>query len=87
MKKTPDKPLNPKLVLAASIIPAAGHVMLGLAHRGLIFLFFMIVLGWLSLRLMPEHASFFGHHIGGLFVYGFSILDAYKIARVRAAIH
>ena len=79
-----QKPTNPRLVLAAAIIPAAGHVLLGLPHRGLIFLFFTLVLGWVSYRLMPENASFFGRHIGGLFVYGLSILDAYRIARVRA---
>jgi hypothetical protein len=78
-----DKPHHPYAVLAASIVPSAGHVMLGLAPRGLTFLFFMIVFGWVSARLMPGHATFIGRHIGGVFIYGLSILDAYKIARVN----
>ena len=49
-------------------------------QRGLMFLFFTIVLGWVSLRLMPETASFFARHVGGIFIYGISVIDAYKIA-------
>lgn len=78
-----DKPLNPRAVLAASIIPGAGHVWLGQAQRGLTFIFFMVILGWVSLRLIPEHMSFFSRHVGGIFIYGVSILDAYKTAKIR----
>jgi hypothetical protein len=78
-----EKPTNPKLVLLASLLPGAGHVMLGLAPRGLQFLFFMLIFGWLSLRLMPEHMSFFARHVGGIFIYGVSIQDAYRIALRR----
>jgi hypothetical protein len=77
-------PRNPYLVMAAALVlPASGHVLLGLATRGLMFLFFMIVLGWASAHLMPDTASFFARHIGGIFVYGLSVIDAYKIARIR----
>ncbi len=78
------KPLNPHKVLAASLIPGAGHVWLGLPQRGLIFIFFMVVLGWVSTKFMPETASFIGRHIGGVFIYGMSILDAYRTAKVRS---
>ena len=64
-------------------MPGSGHVLLGLAQRGLMFLFFTIILGWVSVRLMPETASFFSRHIGGIFIYGISALDAYKTARIR----
>ena len=47
------------------------------------FLFFTIVLGWVSLRLMPETASVFARHVGGIFIYGMSVIDAYKLARVN----
>jgi hypothetical protein len=77
-------PRNPYLVLAASLVlPGSGHVLLGLAPRGLMFLFFIILLGWASAHLMPDTASFFVRHIGGIFVYGLSVIDAYKIARIR----
>ena len=78
-----DKPLNPRLVLAASIVPGAGHVWLGQPQRGLTFIFFMVILGWVSLRLIPEQMSFFSRHVGGIFIYGISILDAYKTAKLR----
>ncbi len=78
------KPVNPYAVLLASlVIPGAGHVILGLAQRGLMFLFFTAILGWVSLRLMPETASFFGRHVGGIFIYGIAALDAYRLARIR----
>lgn len=78
-----DKPQNPKLALALSVLPGFGHVFLGLPFRGLKFLLFIILLGWLSHHLMPPHAGFFGRNIGGIFVWGLSILDAYKVARIR----
>jgi hypothetical protein len=79
-----EKPVNPRKVLAASLIPGAGHVMLGLPQRGLIFIFFMVVLAWISTKFMPETASFIGRHIGGVFIYGMSVLDAYRTAKVRS---
>ena len=80
----PSKTMNPYLILLASLcLPASGHVLLGKPQRGLIFLFFMIVLGWISFRIMPASASFFTRHGGGFLVYGIAALDAYKIARVK----
>jgi hypothetical protein len=79
-----QKPTNPYLILAASIIPSAGHVWLGQAQRGMMWLFFTIILGWVSTKIMPEQMSFFSRHVGGIFIYGLSILDAYKIAKLRA---
>ncbi len=81
-----DRPKNPYLVLFAGLVlPGAGHVLLGQAQRGLTFLFFTAVLGWVSLKIMPEHMSFFSRHVGGIFIYGISVLDAYKIARMKFA--
>ncbi len=71
------------LVAAVSLIPGAGHVLLGQAQRGLMFIFFMTILGWISLKLMPEYASFFGRHIGGVFIWGMSIIDTYRINQKR----
>jgi hypothetical protein len=74
---------SPFLVFAVSLIPGAGHVLLGQAQRGLMFLFFMTILGWISLKLMPEQASFVGRHIGGVFIWGMSVIDAYRINQKR----
>jgi hypothetical protein len=74
-----SKPKKPPLVIAASLVPGAGHVLLGQAPRGLMFIFFMTILGWLSTKIMPETASFVGRHIGGVFIWGMSIIDAYRI--------
>ncbi len=77
----------PRRVLAASaLLPGSGHVMLRLPYRGMQFLFFMVVLGWVSKRVMPADASFFARHVGGILIYGVSVLDAYRIARIRAEV-
>ncbi len=78
-----EKPRPPYAVLAASVIPGAGHVLLGLPQRGLMFLFFTIILGWVSTKIIPPEMSFFSRHAGGIFIYGMSILDAYRIAKVK----
>ena len=77
------KPKNSVLVFAVSLIPGAAHVMLGQAQRGLMFIFFITILGWISLKLMPADASFLGRHIGGVFIWGMSIIDANRINRKR----
>lgn len=77
-------PRNPYFVLAAAIVlPGSGHVLNGVPQRGLVFLFFIILLGWASVNTMPAGASFFGQYIGGVFVYGISVIDAYQTARVN----
>lgn len=79
-----SSPRNPRHVLIAAVLfPGSGHVLQGRAPRGLTFLFFTVILGWASQHIMPETASFFGRHIGGVFVYGISVLDAYKWSRVQ----
>ncbi len=83
----PSKTVNPYLVLIAGLVlPGSGHVILGKPQRGLIFLFFILILGWISYRIMPEQGSFLMRHAGGVLVYGLSALDAYKMARVRQAL-
>jgi hypothetical protein len=78
------RPLSPYLVLATSVLlPGSGHVLNGAPQRGLIFLFFIVLLGWVSVNIMPADASFIGRYIGGVFVYGLSVLDAYKQARIK----
>lgn len=81
---TPSATRRPLAILgAAAVLPGSGHVWLGLVQRGLTFLFFMLVLGWVTTRVAPPDASFVGRHAGGFFVYALSVLDAYRIARIR----
>ncbi len=78
------KPINPYAILALAIVlPGSGHVFSGVAMRGLQFLFFIIVIGWATSKVAPAQASFLGHYAGGVFIYALSILDAYRIARIK----
>ena len=70
---------------AAIVLPASGHVILGVPVRGLQFLFFMVILAWVTAKIAPPDASFIGRHAGGFLIYALSILDAYRIARIRHA--
>ncbi|MFC3321885.1 hypothetical protein [Mesorhizobium cantuariense] len=86
MTSSATAPTNPYLVLGAAIVlPGSGHVILGVPVRGLQFLFFMVILAWVTAKIAPSDASFVGRHAGGFLIYALSILDAYKIARIRTA--
>jgi len=78
-------PAHPKLILLLAILlPGAGHVALRQFRRAIGFIFFMLVLGWLTSRLAAPTASFVGRHAAGFFVYALSITDAYRFAAIAA---
>lgn len=81
------KPHDPKLVLLAAIVlPGTGQVLNREALRGLIFLFFILLLGGFTLKTAAPEVSLIGKFAGGIFVWAMSIYDAYKRARVRREI-
>jgi hypothetical protein len=78
------KPVHPWVVLAlAVVLPGVGHVVSRQPVRGLIFLFFMILLGAFTVKTASPDVSVVGKYAGGLFVWAMSILDAYRIGRIR----
>ena len=80
----PRAPLPPLLVLAAALVlPGSGQVINRAPLRGLMFLFFMLLLGGFTLKTAAPDVSIVGKLAGGLFVYAMSVFDAYKMARVR----
>jgi hypothetical protein len=80
------RPVNPYLVLGLAIVlPGVGHVAAGLPCRGLVFVFFMLLFGWITFHLTTPDQSLIGRYAGGLFIYAISITDAYKWARFRSA--
>jgi hypothetical protein len=83
---TAKPPLHPYWVLLiAVVLPGVGQVVNNTPSRGIMFLFFMMSLGWVSMHLAPPDASFIGRYAGGFFIYAISILDAYRWARYRWA--
>lgn len=78
------RPLNPYLILAVAVIlPGVGQVLNRQPLRGLIFVFFIVLLGGFTLKTAAPDVSFVGKVSGGLFVWAMAIYDAYKTARVR----
>lgn len=78
------RPANPYLVLAAAIVlPGTGQVLNRQPVRGLIFVCFIILLGGFTLKTAAPDVSLVGKFAGGIFVWAMSILDAYRVARVR----
>jgi len=74
------------LVLAAAIVlPGAGHVLNRTPVRGLMFVFYILLLGVVTYHLTTPDHSMIGRLAGGLFVYAISIMDAYRTAALRAA--
>jgi hypothetical protein len=81
------KPLSPRLVLVvAMILPGVGQVLNRQPVRGLIFLFFLLLLGGFTLKTAAPDVSVVGKFSGGLFVWAMAIYDAYKTARIRTAV-
>jgi hypothetical protein len=78
------KPLHPwGVLLLAVILPGVGHVVSRQPVRGLIFLFFILLLGAFTMKTAGPDVSVVGRYAGGLFVWAMSILDAYRIGRIR----
>ncbi|RTL70359.1 MAG: hypothetical protein EKK42_02300 [Pseudonocardiaceae bacterium] len=79
-------PRRPLLVLAAAIVlPGAGHVLNRTPVRGLMFVFYILLLGVVTYHLTTPDHSMIGRLAGGLFVYAISIMDAYRTAALRVA--
>jgi hypothetical protein len=77
-----SKPFHPYLVmLIAAVAPGSGHWAAGQIQRGMMFAWFMFILGWVSWKLIPPEYSTFMRLSPALLIYGLSILDAYRIAR------
>ena len=82
----PKPPLHPYwVILIAVLLPGVGQVVNNTPARGVMFLFFIMCLGWVTMHLAPPDASFLGRYAGGFLIYAISILDAYKWARYRWA--
>ena len=80
-------PPNPHLVLAvATVLPGMGQVMNRQPLRGLIFVFFILLLGAFTLKTAAPEVSFVGKVAGGLFVWAMAMMDAYKTARIRRTV-
>ena len=79
-------PLHPHWVLLIAILlPGVGQLINNTPKRAIMFLFFIMSLGWVTSHLAPPEASFVGRYAGGFFIYAISILDAYRWARYRWA--
>lgn len=87
MSVVTSQPPNPYVVLASSIVlPGTGQVWNAQPVRGLVFVFFMLLLGGYTLKTAAPDVSLVGKLAGGLFVYAMSIFDAYKRARIRTEV-
>ena len=81
------KPLPPALVLITALaLPGCGQVLNRQPMRGLIFVFFVVLLGAFTLKTANPEVSFVGKFAGGLFVWAMAAYDAYKTARIRSAL-
>lgn len=81
------RPFHPLLVLAiAMVLPGVGQVANGQPRRGLVFVFYTLLLGVVTYLVAPSEASVVGRVAGGVFVYALSVLDAYQVAARRRRI-
>ena len=84
---TLKQPANPFLVLASALLlPGTGQVMNREPVRGLMFLFFILLLGAFTLKTASPEVSIIGKLSGGIFVYAMAVFDAYQRARIRTEV-
>lgn len=76
--------MDPKLVVGiALILPGMGQVVNRMPTRGLMFVFYVVLLGVVTYNLTTPDHSLIGRYSGGIFVYVLSVLDAYRWALYR----
>lgn len=77
-----SRPLqHPFSVLAvALVLPGVGQVVNGQPRRGLVFVFYILLLGLVTRQVAPDSATDIGRYAGGIFVYAISVFDAYTVA-------
>ena len=77
-------PLHPYLVLLIALVaPGSGHWAAGNIQRGVMFAWFIFILGFVSWHLTGPGTSIVGRLAGGLLIYSISVMDAYRLARLR----
>ncbi|MDQ7093509.1 hypothetical protein REC12_07900 [Desulfosporosinus sp. PR] len=67
-------------VLASFIIPGSGYVLLARPLRGLMMIFWMLILGYITFHLTSQNISISGRLSGGLAVWVISILEVYRLS-------
>lgn len=76
--------VSPWLVLVVAIVlPGMGQVLNNQPKRGLVMVFYMLLLGLLTYTLADTETSLVGKFAGGVFVYAMSVVDAYRAAALR----
>ena len=79
-------PLHPYLVMLIAIVaPGSGQWAAGNVQRGVIFVWFILIFGWIGWHLAGPGISPVGRAAGGIFIYAISVVDAYRMARFRWA--
>lgn len=63
------------ILLASMLIPGAGHVISGKYKRGIILIFWMIFMGFLTSHFAKPGISMIGRYSGGFAVWVLSVLD------------
>ena len=84
IERAPRRPWHPYLVLVTGMaLPGGGQLLNGQPARGLLMVFYIVLLAAVCYNLTtPEH-SVLGRYAGGWFVYAMSFMDAYRTARFR----
>ncbi|GEM_PF-706447 len=71
------------ILLSALVVPGSAHVFLGRSNRGLVMLFWMVILGFMTFRFAPPQAGFIGQISGGVAVWALSVVDATQIMKTK----
>ncbi|HKK95953.1 MAG TPA: DUF6677 family protein [Anaerovoracaceae bacterium] len=69
-------------ILLAIIIPGSGHVILKRETRGLMMVFWMFAMGYITYHLTDSSTSFIGRYSGGLLIHILSVVEVCNMSKL-----
>jgi len=69
--------------VSSMIVPGSGLVLLGKPARGLMYVVWMLFFGFLTYKATSPDISAIGRFSGGIAVWALSLVEVYRLVRVR----
>ena len=71
------------IFISSIFVPGSGLVLLGRPGRGLMYLVWMLFFGLLTYKATTPHISIIGRLSGAIAVWTLSLVEVYRILRIR----
>ncbi len=79
--KEPSSIIKWAPLLAAIIVPGSGHVILNKPLRGLFYILWIFMFGFITFKITGENISLIGRWSGGIAVWVFSVIEVGRMLK------